>query len=89
MSRINDNKHELELVMYTQPNCGLCDEAKIQLEFAREEIPFSYQEVDITKDDQLLELWQIRVPVLTYNDAIIQEGIIDFVTVIEELSKFD
>lgn len=86
MERINE--HGIQLTLYTQPNCKLCDDAKYQLEFAKEEIPFKVNEVDITHDDELMELWQMRVPVLIYQDAVIQEGTIDFVTVIEELSKY-
>lgn len=84
---MSNNNQPLELIMYTQPHCSLCDDAKIQLEAAREEIPFTYREIDINQDDELMERWQIRVPVITYQDVIIQEGIIDFVTVVEELNN--
>lgn len=83
-----ENEHTIEVTLYTQPDCPLCDDAEVQLGFAREEIPFTVNKVDITQDDQLMELWQLRVPVVVYQDAIIQEGNIDFVTVIEELSKY-
>lgn len=82
------NEQSIELTLFTQPNCKLCDDAKYQLDFAKEEIPFSVKEIDITHDDELMERWQLRVPVLIYQDAVIQEGSIDFVTVIEELSKY-
>ncbi|KAA1042497.1 glutaredoxin family protein [Macrococcus equipercicus] len=80
--------NKIELMMYSQPNCGLCEEAKLQLELAKEDVPFTYRTVNITEDDLLLERFQLRVPVIMYHDEIIQEGIIDFVTVTEALAKY-
>ncbi|UTH14358.1 glutaredoxin family protein [Macrococcus equipercicus] len=80
--------NKIELMMYSQPNCGLCEEAKLQLELAKEDVSFTYRTVNITEDDLLLERFQLRVPVIMYHDEIIQEGIIDFVTVTEALAKY-
>ncbi|GGB00107.1 glutaredoxin family protein [Macrococcus hajekii] len=73
------------LKLYTQPNCQLCEDAKIQLGFV--ELPITYEEINITDDDDLLMDYQLRVPVLTYQDKVIQEGHIDFVTVTENLDS--
>ncbi|ULG72557.1 glutaredoxin family protein [Macrococcus brunensis] len=79
-------KHKYELKLYTQPNCSLCEEAKRQLEFV--DLDITYEEIDIIEDDELMMAYQIRVPVLTYQDKVVQEGIIDFVTVTENLEQY-
>ncbi|TDM03704.1 glutaredoxin family protein [Macrococcus carouselicus] len=73
------------LIIYTQPGCSLCEEAKRQLNFV--DLPITYEEINITDHDELMMEYQIRVPVIVYEDQVIQEGIIDFVTVTERLEQ--
>ncbi|TDL99060.1 glutaredoxin family protein [Macrococcus brunensis] len=75
----------MHLKLYTQPNCGLCEDAKRQLAFV--DGSFTYEEIDITQDDELLMTYQLRVPVLVYQDQVIQEGHIDFITVNDNLAQ--
>ncbi|WP_414054126.1 glutaredoxin family protein [Macrococcus equi] len=78
-----------EVILYTQPNCGLCNDAKIQLEIAHEDVALKVEEINIQLNDALNELYCIRVPVLVdrKNKQVIQEGQIDFVTIIDYFSK--
>lgn len=73
------------LILYTQPNCGLCDDAKIQLKLAQDDVELTYKEIDITEDDSLMNEYMLRVPILMQGDIVIQEGNIDFITIIESL----
>lgn len=73
------------IIFYTQPNCNLCDDAKFQISFAQEDIDIKVTEVNIQQDDKLNELYCLSVPVLIDKDtgATIQEGNVDFVTIID------
>lgn len=74
-----------DLIFYTQPHCGLCEDAKIQIHLAKEDVTFNIEEINIEEDEALNTLYCLRVPVLIdkSNQKIIQEGNIDFVTIIE------
>ncbi|MCU7556327.1 glutaredoxin family protein [Macrococcus capreoli] len=78
-----------DLILYTQPRCGLCNDAKIQIEFAQAQCSFEVKEINILSDDQLNELYCMRVPVLVDAERafVIQEGQIDFVTIIEYMEQ--
>ncbi|MCG7419427.1 glutaredoxin family protein [Macrococcus epidermidis] len=73
------------IIFYTQPNCNLCDDAKFQISFAQEDIDIKVTEVNIQQDDKLNELYCLSVPVLIDKEtgATIQEGNVDFVTIID------
>lgn len=73
------------IIFYTQLNCNLCDDAKFQISFAKEDIDIKVTEVNIQQDDKLNELYCLSVPVLIDKDtgATIQEGNVDFVTIID------
>jgi glutaredoxin len=53
-----------EVMMYSRPGCGLCDEAREVILRERERTPFDYREVDITGDDALELEYGIRIPVV-------------------------
>jgi glutaredoxin len=54
-----------EVVLYGQPGCHLCDDAREVLERVRREQPFSLVERDITLDDGLHRAYLERIPVVT------------------------
>jgi glutaredoxin len=53
------------VVLYTRSGCHLCDEARSVILSVRAREPFSYDEVDIDTDDDLLRDYGIRIPVVT------------------------
>ena len=53
-----------EVLMYSRPGCGLCDEARELILAERERTPFDYREVDISGDDALELEYGIRIPVV-------------------------
>jgi hypothetical protein len=53
-----------EVVIYTRDGCGLCDEARAELEALRAELPpFRLREVDIESDTRFHAAYLERIPV--------------------------
>jgi glutaredoxin len=53
------------VVLYARPGCHLCDEAREVILAVRERRPFTFAEIDIESDDDLLREYGIRIPVVT------------------------
>jgi glutaredoxin len=51
------------LTLYTKPDCHLCEEAKKRLLQLQKELGFPIEEVDISKDPNLLARYGEEVPV--------------------------
>ncbi|MBO9129917.1 glutaredoxin family protein [Bacillus sp. 165] len=71
----------MDIVLYSKEECGLCDKAKVILEELKSEFPLAVTEVDIYKDDALLERYQIMIPVVEIEGKEVESGIIhkDFI----------
>ena len=53
------------IVLYSRPDCHLCDEARAGLEQMRAEgLGFELREIDIDADDELLRAYLERIPVI-------------------------
>ena len=57
----------IQLILYYQPDCHLCDEAEDLLHAAG--LAESYRKVDIETDLELLKRYGIHVPVLQREDS--------------------
>lgn len=66
----------IKVKMYSKVNCPLCTKAKKILEELALEIPFEIEEIDIYQDDNLLEKYQIMIPVVEINGEEVEFGII-------------
>jgi glutaredoxin len=53
-----------EVVMYSRPGCGLCDEARAVILAERRRTPFAFRELDVSGDDALEREYGIRIPVV-------------------------
>jgi glutaredoxin-like protein DUF836 len=53
-----------EVLLYSRPGCGLCDEAREVIMAERARTPFGYREVDVSGDDALELEYGIRIPVV-------------------------
>ena len=53
------------VVLYSRPECCLCDDARTILERVRRRRPFAFTERDIDADDALLKAYLERIPVVT------------------------
>jgi glutaredoxin len=58
-----------QVVLYSRPGCGLCDEAREVLLAERERTAFALEEVDISGDDALELEYGIRIPVVLVDGA--------------------
>lgn len=64
----------VKLTLFTKENCGLCVEAKEILEQLRIEKNIIIEEIDIYSDDELLEEYQLMIPVIKVNGEMIAFG---------------
>jgi len=56
------------IVLYSRPDCHLCDEARAGLEqMLAEGHGFELREIDIDGDDELFKRYLERIPVVTLN----------------------
>ena len=76
----------MRIQFYTRPNCSLCDEAKLMLQLVNDEIDFEIEHINIEKDDQIHKKYLLRIPVIEQNGQVIQEGRVDYPTLLEALS---
>lgn len=65
---------QLTIHFYTKTKCPLCDKAKQSLAELKEELSFQVKEHDIYQDDQLLEKYQLMIPVIEINEEIVAYG---------------
>ncbi len=61
---------------YTKENCSLCDKGKAILIELSSEFPISITEYDIYKDDELLELYGVMIPVVEIDGEQVAYGMI-------------
>lgn len=72
---------------YTRPGCHLCEDARLMLKLVQEDISFEINEVNIEEDDELHEKYMLMIPVVEFENEIIQYGQIDYVTLLDALLK--
>ena len=58
-----------QLIVYSTPDCHLCDEAVAVLGRLREELAFEFVELDITTDADLHRAYFERIPVVSTADG--------------------
>ncbi|WP_226671561.1 glutaredoxin family protein [Metabacillus litoralis] len=66
-----------KVILYSKENCPLCDKGLDVLKAIQKEVSFQYEVIDIYKDDALLELYQIMIPVVKIDEEIVSYGILD------------
>lgn len=76
----------MKVLFYTRPNCSLCEEGLSVLRLVQEEGDFDIEIKNIEEDDTLHEKYMLQIPVVEKNGVIIQSGILDYVTLYEELT---
>lgn len=57
----------VEVVVYSKPDCGLCDELKRQLQRLGTGHRFDLREVNILEDQQAFERYKDQIPVVFIN----------------------
>lgn len=76
----------MEVKFYSKPDCPLCTEGLHILKIVQEDVPFSINIVNIEEDDEAHERYMLMIPVVEFNESIIQYGRLDYVTLLEALS---
>lgn len=77
----------MEVKFYSKPDCPLCTEGLHVLKIVQEDVPFSINIVNIEEDDEAHERYMLMIPVVEFNESIIQYGHLDYVTLLEALSN--
>src|SRR2546425_12448566 len=57
-----------DVVIYTKPDCPLCDKAKALLEELSKEFPLNLIEKDVNSEEKARKYYADRVPVILVND---------------------
>jgi glutaredoxin len=55
------------VIIYSRPDCHLCDEAKQAIESAQCANEYTLEEIDIESDVALLQRYRYDIPVVTIN----------------------
>jgi len=58
------------IMLYSKPGCHLCEDAKAALLSLGQEFEVRLEEIDITGDPALFELYQYTIPVMLINQKI-------------------
>lgn len=69
-------KQPIHVNFYTRPVCPLCDKAKAQLLELANEFPLVIHEIDIYQDDDLLEKYQLMIPVIEIDGEEVDYGMV-------------
>ena len=56
------------VVLYSKPGCHLCDDAREVVSMVCAELGESFDEVDITTSEELMELYGEQIPVTVVDD---------------------
>lgn len=73
------------ITYYSRPACRLCEEGLDLLKIIQEERNFAIEIINIEEDDVLHEKYMMQIPVVEQNGQIIQTGLLDFMTLYEEV----
>jgi glutaredoxin len=66
------------VVLYSRPDCHLCDEARTAILSLREQgVRFELREIDIDSDDGLLSMYLERIPVVSIDGEVVSELLLD------------
>ena len=63
--------------LYTRPGCHLCEDARDVILQVRDRFSFTFEEVDIDGDDDLVREYGIRIPVVDVDGEEVFEIAVD------------
>lgn len=78
----------LKIRFYYKPGCWFCDQAEEMLNGLKERYNFEIEKIDITKDEDLYELYRFDIPVVEFIDGSVLYGRIRKKNIIEKLSPY-
>ncbi|CAM4055821.1 glutaredoxin [Bacillus manliponensis] len=77
----------MDVVLYGKHDCCLCEEAKEVLQELTDEFSLHIKEVNIYEDDELLEKYQIMIPVVEIDGKEVAYGIIHKSDIIQHINN--
>ncbi|MDC3416175.1 glutaredoxin family protein [Aquibacillus salsiterrae] len=75
------------VILYSKIDCPICEEAKQLILTLKDAYSFTLDEVDIYKDDLLLEKYQLMIPVVEIDCNEVDFGQIELGKIINALSS--
>jgi glutaredoxin len=66
------------ITFYTKENCPLCDEGLALLKVLQAETPLKIEIIDVYENDDLLEKYQLKIPVVAIEDEEVDYGKISY-----------
>ncbi|MBE1554871.1 glutaredoxin family protein [Sporosarcina limicola] len=73
----------MHVLFYTKSGCHLCDEAKLMLQLAQEDVALTWTEINIEDDDDSHEKYMLMIPVIEKDGEVLLHGSIGYVDVLE------
>ncbi|WP_342543122.1 glutaredoxin family protein [Paenisporosarcina sp. FSL H8-0542] len=77
----------MNVQFYSRPNCPLCEDARMMLQLVKEDVELHIEEINIEDNDDIHEKYLLRIPVIESNGVVIQEGRIDYPTLLEAFTS--
>jgi glutathione S-transferase len=77
---------ERSFTLYYRENCHLCESMRLALKKLQKKVEFSWVEVDIDRDTQLIRQFDTLVPVLQFNGEEVCHYFIDEKAILGYLS---
>lgn len=74
---------------YTKKHCPLCEDGLQVMKVLRREFPLKLKEIDIYEDDELLEKYQLKIPVVVADGKEIGYGKLNFLALRNQLSLLE
>jgi glutaredoxin len=71
---------------YYKPGCWFCDQAEEMLNGLKDKYALEINKIDITKDDELYELYRFDIPVLEFEDGSVLHGRIKKKDLLEKIT---
>lgn len=79
------DKQPTLITFYSRPNCRLCKEGMDLLKLVQEDKDFIIEEINIEEDEVLHEKYLMQIPVVMKDGRIVQAGLLDYVTLLDEI----
>lgn len=77
----------MKIQLYSRNNCTLCDDARLMLQLVKEDVYLDIEEINIEEDEEIHEKYFLRIPVIEREGEVIQEGRIDYATLLEAFTS--
>lgn len=78
---------EKVIYLYRRSRCDLCNDALINLQILQPKFQFSIKEVDIDEDPDLIEKYDLLIPVIVMDGHMLQYGQIDLIQLEKDLQS--